>query len=86
MVLAPHLQSLRDLSHRVTIAACHTPSATRRAEFARAHPSLPLAPDLDGLLADPTIGAVIILSPPNTHLELVERCATAGKHLFWCTS
>src|SRR5678815_4440060 len=28
------------------------------------------------------VGAVLILTPPNTHLELVERCARAGKHIL----
>ena len=34
---------------------------------------------LDAVLTDPSISGVLILTPPNTHLELVERCAAAGK-------
>ena len=32
--------------------------------------------------ADRTVTAVAILSPPNTHLELVQRAAAAGKHIL----
>jgi predicted dehydrogenase len=82
MVLKPHLQSLRELSERVTIAACYTPSEARRRAFAVANPDLPLAASIDDILRDPSIDAVVILTPPNTHLELVERCAAAGKHVL----
>ncbi len=81
MALKPHLEALRDLSHRVEIAACYAPSPARREAFRAAH-SLPVASDLDAVLDDATIDAVLLLTPPNTHLELVERAAAAGKHVL----
>ena len=81
MALAPHLKSLRELSGRVEIAAGFSPSAARRQAFAAAH-GLPVADDLDHLLGDPSIDIALILTPPNTHLELIERCAAAGKHVL----
>ena len=33
-------------------------------------------------MADPTIDIVAILTPPNTHLELVRKAAAAGKHVL----
>lgn len=82
MASKPHFASLRDLSDRVEIAACYTPSAERRAAFAQANPDLPVTESLDGTLADPAIDGVILLTPPNTHLDLVRRCAAAGKHVL----
>ncbi|HEX2726483.1 MAG TPA: Gfo/Idh/MocA family oxidoreductase [Beijerinckiaceae bacterium] len=82
MAHKPHLQSLRELGDVVEIAACHAPSAARREAFAQANPDLPVAADLDEVLRDDTIGAVILLTPPTTHLGLVERCAAAGKHVL----
>ena len=38
--------------------------------------------DLDRIVDDPSVDAVMILTPPNTHLELVERFAAAGKHIL----
>lgn len=81
MALKPHLKSLEELQRRVEIAACFTPSAARRREFAAGHLH-PLVENLDAILDDKTIGAVIVLTPPNTHLDLVERCAAAGKHVL----
>jgi len=81
MALKPHIKSLEELADRVEIAAGYTPSAARRKAFAAAH-AYPLAGSLDDILGDATIDAVLILTPPTTHLELVERCAAAGKHVL----
>ena len=84
MALKPHLQSLRELSEegRVTIAACYAPSAEHRHKFSEANPDLPIAQELDGILRDGGIDAVLLLTPPFTHLDLVERSAAAGKHVL----
>ena len=81
MALKPHIRSLEELSDRVEIAACYAPSAERRKAFSAAH-GYPVVDDLDRMLSDRSIEAVVILTPPNTHLELVERCAAAGKHVL----
>src|SRR5690606_4694872 len=44
--------------------------------------SLPVTDDLDGIFADSSINAVLILTPPNSHLELVEKAAASGKHIL----
>lgn len=82
MAHKPHLLSLRDLSASVEIAACHAPSAERRAAFRAEHPDLPVTADLASILEDRSIAAVLLLTPPTTHLDLVERCATHGKHVL----
>jgi predicted dehydrogenase len=82
MAHKPHLAGLRDLSDRCEIAACFTPSAERRAAFAAANPDLTVVDGLDRLLDDRSIEAVLVLTPPNTHLDLVRRCAAAGKHVL----
>jgi predicted dehydrogenase len=80
MAVAPHAQSLRDLHGRVEVLA-YSPSRERRAAFATRF-ELPVTSDLDALVDDPTIGAALILTPPRTHLPLVERFAAAGKHVL----
>jgi predicted dehydrogenase len=37
---------------------------------------------LGAVLADPKVSAVILLTPPATHADLVARCAAAGKHVL----
>ena len=81
MALKPHIRSLEELSDRVEIAACYAPSAERRKAFSAAH-GYPVVDDLDGILRDRSIEAAVILTPPHTHLELVERCAAVGKHVL----
>src|SRR3954468_14467618 len=81
MAVAPHAKSLIDLKDRAEVAAAFSPSAARRNAFARKFP-VPLAGSLDTILADKTIDCVEILAPPNTHLDLVRKCAAAGKHIL----
>jgi UDP-N-acetyl-2-amino-2-deoxyglucuronate dehydrogenase len=81
MAVTPHAKSLIDLKHRVEVAYVYSPSAARRKSFAERFP-FPLAERLETILEDRSVGAVLILTPPNTHLELVERCAAAGKHVL----
>lgn len=82
MAHGQHLQSLRDLKDRVEIAAAFTPSVGRREKFARANPDIDVGRDLERILADASIDVVLVLTPPGTHLDLVERCAAAGKHVL----
>jgi UDP-N-acetyl-2-amino-2-deoxyglucuronate dehydrogenase len=81
MAVTPHAKSLRDLQDRVEVAHAFSPSQERRAAFASRF-AFPLADSLDAILDDRTVDAVMILTPPSTHLELVERCARAGKHVL----
>lgn len=38
--------------------------------------------DIESILSDPEITSVVVCSETNRHLELVERAAAAGKHMF----
>lgn len=81
MAVGPHARSLLDLANTCEVAYAWSPSDERRAAFARAY-AFPLADSFERILADRTVTAVAILSPPNTHLELVQRAAAAGKHVL----
>lgn len=81
MASAPHALSLIDLKDRVDVAAAYSPTETRRAAFTERF-GLPVVDSADMIFKDPSIDYVIILTPPNTHLDLVERAAKAGKHVL----
>lgn len=81
MASAPHAKSLLDLRDRVEVVAAFSPTEARRKEFADTH-GLPVSGDLDAIFADASIGALMILTPPNTHLDLVRRAAETGKHVL----
>jgi predicted dehydrogenase len=81
MASAPHARSLQDLKERVEVKAAFSPSTERRKAFADAY-GFPVTDDIDAILADPSIDAVLLLTPPNTHLDLVGRATSAGKHVL----
>ena len=81
MAVTPHAKSLLDLADRVEVAHAFSPTEARRRAFAERFP-FPLTDDLDAILADQNVEAVLILTPPNTHLELARRAAEAGKHVL----
>ena len=81
MAVTPHARSLLDLRDRVEVAFAFSRSEARRRAFAERF-DLPTSGDLDRALDDPTVDAVMILTPPNSHLELVQRCAAARKHIL----
>jgi predicted dehydrogenase len=81
MAVKPHAQSWRDLADRAEVAAWYSPSAERRVKFTADY-GLPTTGDLDAVLADKSITAVSILTPPWAHLDLAKRCAAAGKHVL----
>lgn len=81
MAVEPHAKSLLDLVDKAEVAYAVSPTAARREAFARSFP-FPTSGDLDAVLADRSVDAVLLLTPPNTHLDLVKRVAAAGKHVL----
>lgn len=81
MAVTPHAKGLVDLKDRVEVAYAFSRSAGRRGAFGKRF-AFPLCDRLETILDDRSIDAVAILTPPNSHLDLVERCAAAGKHIL----
>lgn len=81
MVSGIHATSLAELVDKAEFVAGFSPSALRRAEFAAKH-RLPVVDDIEAIWNDPSIDAVIVLTPPNVHLEMVSSAAQVGKHVL----
>src|SRR4051812_1505743 len=81
MAVAPHAKSLMDLSDGVEVACAFSPSVARRISFGKSF-LFPQCTSLDTILQDASIDAVAVLTPPHTHLDIVSRCAAAGKHVL----
>ncbi len=77
----PHARSLIDLSHRVEVRWAATRSESRTRAFAERFP-FPVTTDIDEAIDDPAVSAVVVLTPPNAHLEVAEKCFRAGKHVL----
>ncbi len=66
----------------VELAWCCEAQQERRERFAAAHPSTRFTADLDELLGDPSLDAIVLVTPVPTHAELAQRVLLAGKHCF----
>jgi predicted dehydrogenase len=81
MAVTPHAKSLLDLGEHVEVLHAFSPTAARREAFAARFP-FPVTESLSTVFADPRVEAVLVLTPPNTHFDLVRQAAEAGKHVL----
>lgn len=77
----PHARSLLDLADIADLRWAMSRSAGRTESFARLFP-VPTTNELDVVLDDPAVGAVVVLTPPGTHLDVAGRCLAAGKDVL----
>jgi predicted dehydrogenase len=64
------------------LAWCCDADAQRRERLAGQFPSARFTDDLDDLLSDPALDAVVLATPVPTHATLAARVLAAGKHCF----
>ena len=64
------------------LAWCCDASADARERIGRQFPGARLTDDLDELLADPELDAIVLATPVPTHAELAVSVLEAGKHCF----
>lgn len=75
-VAEKHAEAYRNLG--LHLAACTNRSPERGQAFARKF-GCKFVPQLADLLADPAIRYLDVCSYPDTHLDIVRKCAAAGK-------
>jgi predicted dehydrogenase len=68
-------------SETIRFTAAHTRTAATAAEFCREH-GLRWVDDLDVILRDPAIDAVVLATPHSLHAQQIIRAASAGKAVF----
>jgi predicted dehydrogenase len=76
--LARNIAECPDLELR---ALCDSDPA-RLAVFAQRHPEAGALRELDELLGDPEIEAIVLATPPQTHHALARRALEAGRHVL----
>lgn len=77
----PHSRSLIDLAERVDVRWAVSRSSERVEAYGNQF-AFPVTTDLDAVLADPAVEAVIVLTPPSSHLDVSARCLANGKHVL----
>jgi predicted dehydrogenase len=75
------VRNLAEASDFRLLALCDRDPAQLRA-LGRSYPDVGAVRDLDALLCDEAVQAVIIATPPETHYPLVKRALQAGKHVL----
>lgn len=74
------VDTVQGKSDRITIVAANTRTRAKAEEFCRDR-KVELRNDLDDILKDPKIDAVIYTTPHSQHEEHIKRAAQAGKHV-----
>ena len=76
-----HFKSLQDLASEAEVVWVHARDATRLTATPVPQGAKKTT-RLEDILDDASVQAVLVLTPPNTHLALVQRLAQAGKHVL----
>jgi len=75
------LRVLTELADVETAWICDQ-DADRLARFAQRHPAVTATTDVEDVLGDPELDAVIFATPADTHAELTAAALDADKHVF----
>lgn len=70
-----------DALPRVDSVVAFDPDIALREKFA-SNIKTHFVDDVEAILSSPSIEAVCIATPPQTHFELTQRCLSAGKHVL----
>lgn len=74
----PHALALQSLRKDIAVIGVYRRDRVQRAQFCQTY-DFPEAQSLEGLLADPRLDALLVLTPPNARKEIVAAAAKAGK-------
>src|SRR5271166_4402835 len=75
------VNSVQGKSQAIRFTAGHTRTRASATAFC-AEQGIALADDLEAILANPAIDAVVFATPHSQHGSQVEQAAAAGKHVF----
>jgi predicted dehydrogenase len=75
------VDAVQDKSSAIRFVAAHTRSHAKLQDFCRER-HIDLRGDLDSLLRDPTIDAIVCATPHREHEQQIEQIAAAGKHIY----
>lgn len=75
------VDTVQGKSDRIAIVAAHTRTRSKAEEFCRER-KIDLRDDLDAVLNDASIDAVVFTTPHSQHEDHITRAARAGKHVY----
>jgi Predicted dehydrogenases and related proteins len=81
MAAKPHALALNALKDRIAVRGVWRRNRAELEQFCATY-GFPPAASYEALLADPEVGAILVLTPPNAREEIVAAAARAGKHVL----
>jgi predicted dehydrogenase len=79
--LEPHAKALHDLADRVRVVWAAARGEAALPDVA-ARFGFPTTTDIGRAINDPTVDAVLVLTPANAHLPIADAAFAAGKHVL----
>jgi predicted dehydrogenase len=77
----PHARALLDLQQHIDVVVAATRNPERAAAFGARFP-FKVSTDVGAVITDPALDAILLLTTPDSHLELAGQCFGAGKHVL----
>ena len=81
MAAKPHALALKDLENLIDVRGVYSRSNDARSAFCTQY-GFPNAGDVQNLARDPTVDALLLITPPNARSELISLFANEGKHIL----
>lgn len=81
MAAKPHALAVKELGDLIDVCGVYARSDQSARDFCETY-SFPQADTPEGLARDPTVDAVLLITPPNARTELVSLFAGHGKHIL----
>ena len=81
MAAAPHAKALNDLRDHIDLRGVFSRNAEKCKTFASRF-ELPFIKNIEDLINDPKLDIIIIITPPNQRLKLVQQFSDAGIHIL----
>ena len=81
MAAKPHALALNDLKDIIDIKGVYSRNAEKCQLFASKY-QMPFVDNIEDLVQDLNLDMVIIITPPNQRLKLIESFSSAGKHIL----
>ena len=81
MAATPHAKALNDLRDHIDLRGVFSRNAEKCKTFASRF-ELPFIKNIEDLINDPKLDIIIIITPPNQRLKLVQQFSDAGKHIL----
>lgn len=81
MASKPHLEALAGLSAEIEVAGIYNRSRSK-AEAIAASSGYSIYERPEDIAADPVVDIVLLITPPDNRLQIIEMMAKAGKHIL----